>query len=846
MDDSLAPTPTPQSFLEKDPGWVLTTAVITLILFLTRGPQVRRRLWTEFNSDSLDRLAKLSVAACHAVGLFLWVVDTVFEKPNSSSAWLRYWTWVFFFQAVQRQLPIANKDNVLSKGFAIFLINTGVSFISVQLARLCRLPTLADSLLGRFFVYLQSFFISQVLYDDLFEGEGKILTWLAVFHNATPNWTYGTVRKEPLARVIQDTSLPEVEKGSYYQHESLDDSRATIRLIRLLPSRDPLSPVFCEIVHSSLSNAPVYDALSYTWGGQEAECVIYCGSKRLLVTNNLFLAIARLRFTDDDRFIWADAVCIDQKNNAEKADQVLLMKEIYQGAQRVVIWLGGDEGNSHSAIALLQQLAKVLREQRLPHGDGTSVSVSVEAEREVLDLLQKDRTLLGLPPSHDPSYNALHELFERPYFRRMWIVQEIVMAHETQVLCGTSSVTLTWNDIADVMRHIPDLAAYTRAIPSALELSQLIELTRSAVDQGQTRRLTLSKLLSRHSCSQASEPKDNVIGVIGMTSSRLNMIIDYSQDTGEFLRSVAVKVLMEDGNLDMLGDIDHGIEVTQTGSGISGISTASWVPHWQTSRVLVTDMSDTSRLADYGPFKSCGEHISFNAFVHDEQDGMGLLDVEGYRLDSIAKVGGYMEEFGDFVKDDFIYDDWERRIVEVASGKGDSLYLLTGETMLEVYWKTIYVGKTPADLERKLRPFYMTGVRVLRFLRRQPFSLLLWLLPTLVMSIAASFLDQACRVFPRLGRERLGFVKKYTADYFIKRRRLFKRRMIRTSDQGLVGLVPIASNVGDHIFLLKGSRVPIVVREDNGQLLVVGDCYLHGVMNGEVFEESRCSKHTFA
>ncbi|KAI1422581.1 heterokaryon incompatibility protein-domain-containing protein [Xylaria sp. FL1777] len=846
MDDSPAPTSTTHSLLASDPNWIVTTAVTTILLVITRGPKVRRRLFTEFNGDGLDRLAKLCNAACHAVSLLVKLVDTVFGKPDSSSAWLRFWTLVFFFQTVQRQLPIANKNTRLIRVISIVLIDVSISYISVQLARLSRLPTHSDSLFGRFFVYFSSFLISRVLCEDLFERGGKILSWLAIFHNATPNWTYGTVRKEKLARAILDKSLPKVKKEVYYRHKSLDNNKAMIRLIRLLPSKDPLSPVFCEIIHTSLSNAPVYDALSYTWGGQEAECVIFCGSKRLLVTNNLFLAIARLRLPDHDRFVWADAVCIDQKNNPEKADQVLMMNEIYRRAQRVVIWLGGDDGNSHSAIALLERLAKVLRRRQQPHEHDTNVPPSLDSESEVVSLLQKDRTLLGLPPSHDPSYNALSELFERSYFRRMWIVQEVVMAAETQVLCGTSSIILTWDDLAAVMRHIPDLAAYTRTIPSALELSQLIERTRSAVDHGQTRRLTLSKLLSRHSCSQATEPKDNIIGVIGMMSSRLNIKVDYSQDTNSFFRSVAVKVLKEDGNLDILGDIDHGAELTPTGTGAGDRGTASWVPHWQTSRVFVSETSDTARLADYGSFKACGQYISCNISVHGEQGGMGLLDVEGYRLDSIAKVGGYMDEFKEFTHDDYVYDEWERRIVDVVSHGRDSLYSLSGETMVEAYWKTMYLGKTPPDLERKLHPLSMSGVRLLRFLRRMPFSILLWMLPTLVLSLFASFLDQACRVFPQLGGERLRFMKTYTAEYFIKRRYLFKRRMIRTSDRELIGLVPIASNVGDHIFLFKGSRVPVVVREDNGRLLVVGDCYIHGVMNGEAFEDRHCSKHTLA
>lgn len=696
-------------------------------------------------------------------------------------------------------------------------------------------------------MYPVAHIIADIFYDNIFEQNGTLLARLSLFNHPTSNWTYGVLKKLCLAPVLRDESLPKAEDESYFKHEPLKDNKGMIRLIKLLPSKAPTKRISCEILHVSLSNPPDYEALSYTWGGQEADCVIYCKEKRLLVTRTLYLALARLRMLDDSRLIWADAVCIDQKNTAEKTHQVRTMKEIYQAAQRVVIWLGEDEGNSHSAIALLGRLVDVWRQQQ-QHLDNSKTNDTSANERGPLSkvavgLLQKDRTRLGIPPSHDPSYTALDALFERPYFRRVWIVQEIAMAREIQVLCGTSPLALPWDDLIAVLRYVADLAAYTMAIPSALEFGQMIERTRAAVIQGDAQRLKLSTLLSRHNCFQASEPKDNIIGIIGMAHSDLGIEIDYSRDTGDYFRSVALALLRHDRNLDILGDVDHGEELLV---GADSNNVPSWVPRWQTSRALVTEASDTTRLADYGPFRACGEYVSWDVPAREEQDTTAFLDVEGHLLDTVAVTGTYLSEFVSFLADEAVYKDWEERVGDVYSKGGQSPYPATGETVLEAYWKTLHLGRTPSDRGWLLNPSYMAFRRVVRVWGWTWFADLAYFLVIFVLAVWCSILDQAARVFPQLGLERIVVLKRAWADYSIYHRWLFQRRMIRTEERGLLGLAPVATRPGDKIFLFKGSRVPVIVRQDGERWLVVGDCYVHGVMGGEAFNPSLCEKYVLA
>ncbi|OAG13561.1 heterokaryon incompatibility, partial [Alternaria alternata] len=84
-----------------------------------------------------------------------------------------------------------------------------------------------------------------------------------------------------------------------------------------------------------------FEALSYVWGSQEGLKQITCNNMSLSVTKNLFEALMALREGDDeDRYLWVDAICIDQNNPAEKAVQVRNMLTIYEKAVRVIAWLG--------------------------------------------------------------------------------------------------------------------------------------------------------------------------------------------------------------------------------------------------------------------------------------------------------------------------------------------------------------------------------------------------------------------------------------------------------------------------------------------------------------------------
>ena len=58
------------------------------------------------------------------------------------------------------------------------------------------------------------------------------------------------------------------------------------------------------------------------------------------------------------------------------------------------------------------------------------------------------------------------------------------------------------------------------------------------------------------------------------------------------------------------------------------------------------------------------------------------------------------------------------------------------------------------------------------------------------------------------------------------------RRLFITS-KGFIGLGSQTVEAGDKIYLLFGAEVPIMLRQDGAEFVLLGECYVHGLMNGE-------------
>ncbi|KAF3767823.1 HET-domain-containing protein, partial [Cryphonectria parasitica EP155] len=170
-----------------------------------------------------------------------------------------------------------------------------------------------------------------------------------------------------------------------------------IRCLVLSPGSGS-DPLACELQTVDLDKQPDFEAISYVWGSDVKSETISCNGRTTYITANLSAALKRVRYASEPRSLWADSICIDQKNDKEKSHQVALMGKIYSCSRRTLIHIiGNDNGHAASVQSLVSLLDK-----------------SINHELNKID------------PEND--YVSL--LLAQPWFHRGWVIQEAVLAKD--------------------------------------------------------------------------------------------------------------------------------------------------------------------------------------------------------------------------------------------------------------------------------------------------------------------------------------------------------------------------------------------------------------------------------
>ena len=138
----------------------------------------------------------------------------------------------------------------------------------------------------------------------------------------------------------------------YYQPLDSDPRRKPIRLLELLPGC-AAATIQYRLIHAFLTDRPVYKALRYCWGDESYQVTIRYDAGTVMITQNLYTALERLRKKQEICTLWVDAICINQKDNSERSQQVRQMIDVYRYANRTWVWLGPGNGQTRKAFQLV-------------------------------------------------------------------------------------------------------------------------------------------------------------------------------------------------------------------------------------------------------------------------------------------------------------------------------------------------------------------------------------------------------------------------------------------------------------------------------------------------------------
>lgn len=578
-----------------------------------------------------------------------------------------------------------------------------------------------------------------------------------------------------------------------------------IRLLEVGPGSGT-DAINCRLREECLDQAPQFEALSYVWGDANDKRDIVCNGQRFMATANLHYALGRLRLESKPRLIWADAVCINQGDIIERAQQVQIMGNIYTVASRVVVSLGvGDE----DVFSLGLGVARLIYDACYQYADsqGKDVyffAIQDEPFRDVrLESIEEE---VNKNKDGGASWKALAHILSMQWFTRVWCVQEILLARESLVLIGRQSVSWEVLGVSSAWLNGQNIASdfnlpsHMSAVPYNNCFCMFDEVIRFDDPSN-----TLVALLRKFHEFNSTDPRDKVYGLLGIVPNpgeRQTLIeVDYEKSVAQVYTDVAEACIRREAGLSVLSYVQHGSEL----GGNSGIP--SWVPVWNATSAMTLGSLPSA-------WNTCGPDHELPDFQILDK---GTLVVRGVLYDEVESVRPVMDashfQPGNESDQQALLDLWDE-ITAVREEGVNQVILMTSTLTAGLNTRWDYVELLDEeDREQAVNDF---------------------------VEYVNHLLETTGKDTKKIHYD-FGFVLEEDNDWTSFRlaaSRVCDGRRVFQVAGGKYGLGPACMAKGDLIVVFKGGIVPFVVRpREDGTFALLGDCYIVEIMRGEVFEE---------
>lgn len=507
--------------------------------------------------------------------------------------------------------------------------------------------------------------------------------------------------------------------------------------------------------------------------------------------------------------IWLDQICIDQSDRIERSHQVELMREIYANAESVMVWLGHDTTDGSGARFLRQQLCLVADyHEQLRRG-------ADEAQKlEQLNLYVVETTkahfqsLNGLKLKN--TVEGLTAFLSSPWWTRCWVVQELVVAKEARLVFGINS--LDWFSFSvgivildKTFKHLQSI--FTGELDNGSSLSEENSKTiDSMLDRydsiavfsffdevkkmwEESSKPSLTVMLEHSRGRESSDPRDRIFAFLGLVDSGYEIAVDYchhktSEESANafknLLTDTARRIIIQEGSLDILSHVELDARGDDN-------DLPSWVPDWTSPREGDVQLLYTNCSSIFQNFPYIGQkayNVSKNtAIVHfgkEMPDGpYKYLSVQGFIIDEVAAANTFGEREGN-ESPIHMADRWERII---AQYQGNYLYLAQCKSIWGALWEVFTRGLLhKTKYQNDLTPEGM-----------------------------GQFDNE---IASRLSGMMNGW-------------RFF------CSPKGYLGLATHRAQPTDLLCIILGAHVPYVIRKNGLYYSLVGEAYVHGLMDGE-------------
>ena len=195
-------------------------------------------------------------------------------------------------------------------------------------------------------------------------------------------------------------------------YRTLDSATKEIRLL-LLKAGQAEHLICCEVRYTSFLGPHIlpYETISYVWGDASIRGSVVVDNCELDVPASSESVLRRLRLPAHDRLVWLDAVCVNQGDPEERNHQVAMMADIYSGAVRNLVWLGGGDRDPETSVAAVRQVFEDAK--RSTDGFRCFLDTVFDVPEDTWRYATK-----GFPIDID--FEAIKRFFARPWFGRLW------------------------------------------------------------------------------------------------------------------------------------------------------------------------------------------------------------------------------------------------------------------------------------------------------------------------------------------------------------------------------------------------------------------------------------------
>jgi hypothetical protein len=581
-------------------------------------------------------------------------------------------------------------------------------------------------------------------------------------------------------------------------YKPLDSSRSEIRLVTLNPGNFA-DDIHCYLSIVSLNDEGAYEALSYVWGDTGSTRQILIDGLPARVTDNLETALRYLRYISRPRVLWIDAICINQRDIPERNVQVMHMGCVYKLASRVIAWLGADDTYSNLAWDTFESL---------PADD----QMHWDPQKNIIF----EETLLDF--SHQV---AMQRLFDRPWWYRVWTVQESILGLDLFFVCGHREMSANTLGAISQNYSLHSKSCCREFLwsqdqiwcPEQSALFTIMDIIATLWIWRRASRRELLHLLAKFRSRHCTDPRDKVYGLLGLCGSdeRNSVVPDYSMPVAFVYEHATLKIIESSRSLEVFSQVfPRSFKSTKFKSR----NLPSWVPNW-----TLEATTDQLKLLFIRQERNADYNASSGTFASVRCLNQGNISLNGILLGAVAVLS--TSQTSTFRLNINQHKEW-RDIARIDTLPHRLYGTKTSTTYYEAYWQTLCasillrrsslhendVVRTSDSTQRSWHDAWWDWVSKFGADENR------------IDSVSSEYTGSEIAVFGvSVGISTL------------------LRKLFMSEDEELLGLAPMDAEVGDIIALLEGGPVPYILRlrigAEAGCYELIGDAYVHGLMGGE-------------